>query len=62
MVIREIYESDVRLSCSCEIYKVLGVTVYVDFGSSDWNGVNCCHCRILTEIYENVSWQGYSIN
>ena len=43
-----------NICCECETFKVLLTSVQIGFGSNEWVGVTCCHCRLLKEIVSSV--------
>ena len=43
-----------NICCECETFKVLLTSVQIGFGHNKWEGITCCHCRLLKEIVSTV--------
>ena len=40
---------DITLDCTCDTSTLVS-TADMGFGKVNWDGVLCCHCRILSEL------------
>ena len=45
---------DITWDCTCDTFSTLVSTADMEFGEVNWDGVLCCHCRLLRELSEKV--------
>ena len=43
---------DITWDCTCVTFSTLVSTADMEFGEVNWDGVLCCHCRLLRELSE----------
>jgi len=56
-VTRLVGNDSITILCTCETYKILMSMVQLNYGTANWDGVSCCHCRVLKEIFAKFQQQ-----